>query len=208
MAASSYNATTGAPEYADTDAPDAAVNPTEVAAFAASVGTRLIGDNTTMGAYGFAREGLQWWNTTDDTLYQHDGSSWKPVWSNWRAYTPTATNITGGTLAARWRRDGSSIKVVIRHTLASAGVTGQPSYTLPFSNADTDIHDAGRVLFRDASVPQEWSGWVRLSSTTASPYVWNVAAGTNLLSANTGATNPMTWASGDFLEMSFEYLGA
>lgn len=98
MAASSYNATTGAPEYDDADAPDVAVNPTEVAAFAASVGTRLIGDDTSMGAYAYAREGLQWYNTTDKATYVHDGTDWvKRFWdTGWVNLAPSL--VTGWTV--------------------------------------------------------------------------------------------------------------
>lgn len=89
MAASSFNATTGAPEYADADAPDVAVNPTEVAAFAATVGTRLIGDNAAMIAYGYAREGLLWWDTDNDSEYRHNGTTWQLVYAADSSVSPT-----------------------------------------------------------------------------------------------------------------------
>lgn len=76
MASSSVDPTTGAPRFADDDAPDVAQNATEVALFAAKVGTRIIGTNAQRLAYPYARDGLSWWNTTDDKEYIHFGTDW------------------------------------------------------------------------------------------------------------------------------------
>lgn len=76
MAYSSLDPTTGAPEFADADAPDPAVNPSQVAAFAAQVGTRLIGTTAERTAYAYAREGLAWFDTTLEQPFVHNGSGW------------------------------------------------------------------------------------------------------------------------------------
>jgi hypothetical protein len=76
MAASSNDPTTGSPIFLDSDAPDPAVNPTQVAEYAASVGTRLIGSTAERTAYTYAREGLRWYDTTLDREYIHTGSGW------------------------------------------------------------------------------------------------------------------------------------
>lgn len=204
MAYSSVDLTTGAPIFADGDAPDAAVNPTQAAAYAAQVGNRLIGSNSDMITYDYARKGLQWFNTTDDILYQHDGSDWKPIWSDWRAYTPTLTNCSGGTVAAFWRRDAGSIEVSIRHT--SPTITGQPAYSLPVEAANSNLEVRATAYLYDASSPSASPvGAVRKgTSTTISPYTID-ASTTNALLTNISATAPFTWASGDFIDMQFQY---
>jgi len=81
MSSSSNDPTTGAPVFDDEDAPDSAVNPTEVAAFAASVGTRPIGDTSDRAAYAYARDGLAWLDTDTRKEYVHNGSGWVAVWA-------------------------------------------------------------------------------------------------------------------------------
>lgn len=54
----------GEPEFADGDAPDVAVNPSEVAKYAAKRGTRPIGTTAQRNAYAYPKYGLQWFDTT------------------------------------------------------------------------------------------------------------------------------------------------
>lgn len=76
MTASSFDPATGAPIFDDADAPDVAQNPTEAAAFAGRVGTRLIGTTSERVAYAYAREGLRWYDTTVEGEFIHNGSGW------------------------------------------------------------------------------------------------------------------------------------
>lgn len=76
MASSSNDPTTGAPVFLDSDAPDPAVNPTEVAGFAADVGTRRIGTTAQRSAHAYDREGFGWYDTTLDADMVHDGSGY------------------------------------------------------------------------------------------------------------------------------------
>lgn len=94
MASSSLDALTGHPVFADGDAPDVAYNPTEVAAFAASVGTRKIGTTAERNAFAYGREGFEWRDTSLDRTYIHDGSGWVPVKS---VQSGTHTIVTVGT---------------------------------------------------------------------------------------------------------------
>lgn len=99
MASSSNDPTTGAPIFLDADAPDPAVNPTQVAAFAASVGTRLIGTTAQRTDYDYAREGLRWWDTTLDQEFIHNGSGWVSVFSydtGWLLITDPGSVLTFG----------------------------------------------------------------------------------------------------------------
>lgn len=76
MSASSFDPTDGHPIFSDADAPDVARNPTEVAEFAAEVGTRLVGTTAERNAYAYARNGLEWRDTTLKKTFVHDGSGW------------------------------------------------------------------------------------------------------------------------------------
>jgi hypothetical protein len=93
MASSSNDPTTGAPVFLDSDAPDPAVNPSEVAGFAASVGTRLIGSTTERNAYAYGRDGLRWYDTTLKTEYRDDGTNWRAELTLQKAFTWSRANV-------------------------------------------------------------------------------------------------------------------
>lgn len=76
MAYSSLDPVTGAPQFADADAPDPAVNPTQVSDYAAQVGNRLVGTTAERTAYPYDREGLRWYDTTLNIEFVHDGTGW------------------------------------------------------------------------------------------------------------------------------------
>jgi hypothetical protein len=208
MSASSYDSTTGHPIFLDGDAPDVAVNATQVAEYASRVGTRLIGSAAERAAYPYVRDGLRWFDTDDDTEYQHDGSGWYPVSHGWKAYTPSMTNVSGGSITGQYRLENGLVVVRIRHVLASAGVTGQPTYSLPVNANSTSLnHLIGSVLLVDSSAGNEYGGVVRKAASVVNavaPYVWGVG-GTYLLFANVSASAPFTWASGDVIDMQFQY---
>lgn len=146
-------------------------------------------------------DGLAFFETDTSRLYYRVSSAWVLWMSGWESYTPTGTNISGGTLTAKFRRLGKTRDVVIRHV--SPTVTGSVSYTLPEAAADTDLHEAGFVTFYDASVPTENKGWVRLS-TNAILTAAN-SASTYLAITNLSSSIPFTWATNDFLEARFSY---
>jgi len=205
VAADDYNATTGAPEFSGSGTPETAADLTEVAAFAASVGTRLIGTTAERTAYDHAREGLEWWDTDLDTLYVHNGSGWETVFKDWAAYTPTTVNFTG-TVVAEYQVVGKTVNVRIRATL-SAALGGQPTFSLPVTASNANPEPLGMGWLNDAN-GTEYPAFIRKNSaTTAAPYTIN-AASTNALLANTTASIPFTWASGDIIHMNFSYRAA
>jgi hypothetical protein len=207
MAYSSLDPTTGAPVFLDGDAPDPAVNPSQVAAYAAQVGTRLVGSTAERTAYEYAREGLQWWDTTDDTLYQHDGTDWAPIWHDFKTYTPTTAGVSGGTLAARYMRVGHMISVEIRLSFSGANLTAQPTFTLPVTAAMAPQFQAGTVTLYDAN-GSEYPGVVRVNSTTVAGAYSQAVVSDEVIYGAVNATTPFTWASGDVLHMEFSYRAA
>jgi hypothetical protein len=76
MAVSSYDPVDGHPIFLDTAAPDIKVDPTKASEYAAAVGTRLIGTTAERTAYAYAREGLEWYDTTTNSVWIHNGSGW------------------------------------------------------------------------------------------------------------------------------------
>lgn len=113
MAAKSFDPVTGAPMFRDEDEPDPAVNPSQVAAFAAKVGTRLIGTTAERNAYEYGREGLEWYDTTLDSVLIHNGSGWKGV---------TVIQHVGGTPLDGPAWDGVS-PIIMKH----ASITAVPN---------------------------------------------------------------------------------
>lgn len=133
---------------------------------------------------------------------------WQTLIHDWVTYTPTATNISGGTLTARYRRIGKQIEGELRHVLAGAGISGQPSYTLPVTAADGNVQHIGTGMLQDASPLTEYSAVVRKSSTTIiAPYAW-AASLAYLQFVNVSATTPFTWANADVIDMKFSYRAA
>lgn len=138
MASSSNDPTTGAPVFADGDAPDLAVNPTEVGSYAADVGNRIVRDAAGMAAYAYARDGLKCYNTDDGFEYLHNGTGWNLVWTpriKLRVYSVGAvtanTDITFGTIAedtdAGWASTQYTIPVegdYMIHTALKANGSG------------------------------------------------------------------------------------
>ncbi|WP_295014230.1 hypothetical protein [uncultured Microbacterium sp.] len=80
MAVNSYDPTMGYPKFLDTDAPDVAVNPTEVAKYAADVGNRIIRANLAgLDAYAYKRAGLLGEAADTGKQYRHTGSGWAEI---------------------------------------------------------------------------------------------------------------------------------
>tara|TARA_R100000365_G_C2746946_1_gene76472 strand:- start:1831 stop:2460 length:630 start_codon:yes stop_codon:yes gene_type:complete len=152
-------------------------------------------------------EGLFCYDTDEDAIYRHDGSAWVVFWHDWKAYTPTATNASGGTLAGTFMRLGKTIHVGVRHL--SPTITGQPTYLLPVAAADTATYwfDGGGVA-RDNSPATEFQLVARkISDTSVGPYLLAIPT-TYTQFANVSATVPFTWATNDFIDLRFSYEAA
>jgi hypothetical protein len=129
----------------------------------------------------------------------------------WKSYTPTLTNISGGTInVAKYTQIGKTVFVKFLYTLAGAGVTGNPTITLPVTGTTDYTSDVGHIglgAFLDAAT-QVYPGFISLSSTTASIRPLNTAGTNGGYGAATSATNPFTFGNGDKVSMSFAYEAA
>lgn len=182
MAVDSYDPTTGHPIFLDTGAPDVGVDPTEVAEYAAKVGTRLIGPTAEREAYEYGRLGLGWFDTSEEREYLHNGSGWEsvdvrdtgwmniPLSSGWSA-------VSGHT--PRGRRIGN---VVYLEGAIQRGAGGSPEnmFTLPeplrsnsskssflfatIARRNDDIRPA--ELYTNGTGLVQASGYVLLTSST------------------------------------------
>ena len=143
-------------------------------------------------------------NTNLSTLPGELGGAWK-------SYTPTLTNISGGTInVAKYTQIGKTVFVKFLYTLAGAGVTGNPTITLPVTGTTDYTSDVGHIglgAFLDAAT-QVYPGFISLSSTTASIRPLNTAGTNGGYGAATSATNPFTFGNGDKVSMSFAYEAA
>lgn len=87
MAVDSYDPILGFPQFSDAGAPDIAVDPTAVAAYAADVGNFIIRNTSGRNAYAYKREGLMCYDTDIDALFIHSGTGWEPWLGNPGAWT-------------------------------------------------------------------------------------------------------------------------
>jgi hypothetical protein len=115
--------------------------------------------------------------------------------TDWEAYTPTLTNLTASTNTLEWKRVGDSI--FIRGRIVVTAVTGEIRIGFPdgvvSDNSTTDrsnfirILDAGTVFYTGVA-----------TSTGVNYFTISNEAG----GGNFGVGNPMTWASGDEIQIS------
>jgi len=131
------------PEFADGDAPDVAVNPSQVAKYAARFGNKTTGTTAERGtASSWAWEDLLWKDTTDKIEYMRTGGGWKAWNSGWLAYTPTLTSITlgtGGTASFAYRYVNGDVHLKWLVVLGSGGTWNAPVFTTPTSMSSAHL---------------------------------------------------------------------
>jgi len=200
MTASDFDATTGHPIFADGDAPDVAQNPTEVAEFAASVGTRPMGTTAERTAYAYARTGLRWRDTTDGCEYEYRSGGWVLINRPPTSYTVTMTGITlgtGGTATGQYRVVDGVVDFWVTVVLGTgAAATGTIYVGLPVSASATFPH-MGTFLAIGSS-GNRTSGVVGRDTATRA---WLLNTANNFLSS----TQPWSWAGGHEIRVHGSY---
>ena len=125
----------------------------------------------------------------------------------WQTYTPTFTNLSGGTLNYfKYIQIGKTVYWRMKYTMAGANVTGQVSFTLPVAHA-TD-YDSRHILgIGVASTSAGGFNKISAGPNGSGPLiVWaDNASGTYVQYTATSSTVPITWASGSILALSGEY---
>ena len=200
------NATDGYPIIASTDAPDVPTHMNAVSQYAAERGTRLIGTTAQRNAYAYKKKGLEWYDTTDDSIYVYNGTGWKIWHRSSRTWTPTTTNVTGTpTITARYSIASGRVFCDLNVTLSGANFGSAPLFSLPVES----VGKVGNPILGQSQYVGGGSfmfGVVFHHSTTQMAPVTARVSGANVLTDyNVTATNPFTWASGHTLSAVFNY---
>jgi hypothetical protein len=131
MAYSSLDPTTGAPVFLDADAPDPAVNPTQVAAFAAERGNLLRGTTAEMNAFEYPDEGLYWSSTDDGGLYRYTDGNWDTLIAENSAVEATVASGWGTPSQNVVVRKNGWVMVVFNAAATSVKAVGAVVATVP-----------------------------------------------------------------------------
>ena len=126
------------------------------------------------------------------------------------SYTPALTNITlgNGVLSAKYVRVNKFIFGQIKFVLGSTSAIGStPTFGLPVTGATVVGEAPCQVYCLDSGVAFYFAGG--LMGTTVITPVTMQTAGTYLTnSSNFTATVPFTWATNDYISISFCYEAA
>lgn len=175
----------------------------------------LLGSQGSGAPAGTGSNGEWYYDTVADRAYMSDGVGWIVMYEPMQTYTPSSTNISFGatsTLTGRFqRRAGRCIgrfSLYMGASGTSAVMGTAPTIGLP-KTADTgtsfgDLDAGSMTLMYDATGPRFY-GTSYISGTLAIGFQC-FSAGTAGAGATVTATAPFTWAFGDFLSGSFDYL--
>lgn len=199
MAASSNDPTTGAPVFLDSDAPDPAVNPKQVAEFAAHVGTRPIGSTAERTAYAYAREGLGWYDTNLDAEFLHNGTGWK--------MTPgrpsmcildknIAQNSANGTVVVTWDNTGAVVDTDNYYSTAQ-----NTRITVPFAG----VYDVSYKIRTSGQLPL--TTVLKVNGSTIVNRGTGSDVGATGAASNVAVTVPLVLAAGDYITLDLGSTG-
>lgn len=174
MVSSAKDPATGYPIFQPGDAPDTAGNPTEVAKYAAAVGTRLIGTTAERLAYPYEREGLAWFDTTLGFEVEYVGGKWRAthqIIQRMQANTNPTTVVKGVALTLPKAIDPSrNLSGTIEGDASSAGGGTMIVGTLAIT--PNDAAPLTSVTFRIASVPTNFGSLTAIKyKVVAYPWV-------------------------------------
>ena len=148
---------------------------------------------------GVLEEGMHAHNTDDDELWFYNGSTWKPVYTQWAPYTPAWTNLTlgAGTQVARYRYLNGDLRVRGQVTFAvDTVIGGNVAQTIPNSETADTSWQGGTGVANDVSAPRIFP-LVAGVNPSATSWVWVTAENAN--GGIVDSATPMTWATGDVL---------
>jgi hypothetical protein len=162
------------------------------------------------------------WTTPDDTDLVKDGAlairdlgqeidtSVGDGLLAWQSYAPVLSGgwLNGnGTYEAVYCQIGKTVHVRLRFTVGSTTTKGTTmQFSLPVAASSSNVQSAPNVFLRAAS--NTFLGIGNFEATTSIRiYAYNVA-GTYGAITNITSTVPATWATGDFIYLSFTYEAA
>ena len=119
----------------------------------------------------------------------------------WQSWTPTFTNLSGGTLNyAVYQQIHKTVFFQFKYTLTGTNISGRPNFTVPVtmatrSAASQDVLNCN-VEYNGSIAYNGGVSWV--DANTLTMYCFKVDA-TYSSYASVSATAPFTWASGNFI---------
>lgn len=156
-------------------------------------------------------EGMVAYLTDVNMMCQYSGAAWSgigPTHGTWRSWTPTLTNMTqgNGTVVARYMRIGRMITYKFQFTLGNTSSMGtDPVFSVPVVAAAQGELDMNVTRITDNSPFTRYFGWsVGATTSTIQLGLADNIVGT-FSRVSITSTNPMTWASGDFVFVSGTY---
>lgn len=216
MAADSFDPITGAPQFSDNGAPDIAVDPTLVSAYAADVGNRIVRPNlAALESYEYARAGMEGYAVDTRISYVHTGEGWIISMMPLTVWTPTITGLAvgNGSLVTEYNRTGDLVNVFIEYTAGStSSVSGTVSFTPPIGFASPTIprhFGVGllRVQATSAQYPFQGRHTGGASFNLAIPAVSGSAVGVGVAISSSFPTGA-NWGSGSTFYFQGTYKAA
>lgn len=126
---------------------------------------------------------------------------WKDYTVSWSCVTGGAPSVGNGTLVGRYWRVGNVVTAVIQLTwgTTTGGGGGKWRFSLPVTASD-NIYEVGVSIANDASPSVGYVGNCQV--------VVGVLNATGYNTAGYDASTPITWASGDRLQLMITYKAA
>ena len=150
------------------------------------------------------------YQTDNKVYYAYTGAAWESIRDDtgWVGYTPDFQNITlgNGTKTGRLRKEGKTVDFWARFQLGSTSAMGTSPYlNLPYAGA------GGSPSALDGYMLDNGSTWLSLmplyNGTSVNIYSSASVGGINQTGAIT-ATTPITWTTGDYVEVRGRYESA
>lgn len=128
------------------------------------------------------------------------------AWTDW---TPTLTNLSGGTLNyAKYIKIGKIVHFRFKYTLAGAGVAGGVTISLPVESSVQEGGYMGLCELKDNDGFRYFAGAFQNNSVSSIGIHAQKSDGTYLLSNDLSQTIPFTWAADDYIEIRGTYEAA
>lgn len=132
----------------------------------------------------------------------------------WTAWTPTFTNLSGGTLNhARYTQVGKTVHFSLKYTLSGANVSGALYITPPVTahstmvGADIRTANINGLFLSSGNVNINAAGWFDTASNMIIRPIGINGSFTSIVT-NVSSTNPFTWKSGDTISIAGTYEAA
>lgn len=134
----------------------------------------------------------------------------------WLSFTPTLGNFTlgSGTKTGVYTKQGTTIRGEIQITFGTSMAFGTGmTVDLPVTAATRYANSGsyvpiGSIIFFDNTTALYSGKLVLIGSSTTAQVRYDVASGTNLVLTSTSASTPMTLATGDTINIQFQYEAA